>query len=126
MTELPITTVFIAIYVIALVPLTGWVGLLRGELNALRGHASNPVLEKRIRIHGNFVENAPAMALVLGVSEMLSTPNWALWLAVVCFVAGRLSHFFLFDKKTRAVAMSLTQFPAAMLGVWCLFTVVGS
>lgn len=123
MTTIPITTTFIAVYVIALVPMTGWVGLLRGKLDVLRGHGNDPVLEKRIRIHGNFVENAPAMAFVLGASELLGTAAWALWLAAISFFAGRFMHYVLYDAKSRAVAMSITQFPAALLAVWCLYSI---
>lgn len=121
MKDLTITTLFISLYAISLVPLTGWVGVLRGRLGAFRGDGHNQVLEKRIRIHGNYTENAPAMALVLGVSELQGAPSWALWGAVLCFVLGRIAHFILFDSKARAGAMSLTQFPAALLGIWCVY-----
>ena len=123
MTEIPVTTTFIALYAIALVPLTGWVGLLRGKIGVLRGHGDNPVLEKRIRFHGNLTENAPAMAFVLGASEMLGMTSWVLWAAVGAFVIGRIMYFRLYDKEIRALAMSITQFPAAFLAFWCLYAV---
>lgn len=123
MTTIPITTTFIAAYVIALVLMTGWVGIFRGKLDVLRGHGNDPVLEKRIRIHGNFIENAPAVALAMGAAELLGTSAWALWLAAIAFFAGRLMHYFLYDAKSRAMAMSVTQFPAAFLAVWCLYAI---
>ena len=123
MTIIPITTTFIAIYVIALVLMTGWVGIFRGKLDVLRGHGNDPVLEKRIRIHGNFIENAPAVALAMGAAELLGTDAWALWLAAIAFFAGRLMHYFLYDAKSRAMAMAVTQFPAAFLAVWCLYVI---
>lgn len=123
MDNLTITTVFIALYTISLVPLTGWVGVLRGQLNTLRGDGNDAVLEKRIRIHGNYIENAPAMALILGASELQGAPSWALWSSIFCFALGRIAHYILYDKKTRAVAMSLTQFPSALLGFWCLYSI---
>ena len=123
MTAIPITTTFIAFYAIALVILTGWIGIYRGKHGVLRGHGGDTVLEKRIRYHGNLIENAPAMALVLGASEMLGMTSWILWLAVGAFVAGRILYFYLYDKEVRALAMSLTQFPAGLLGLWCLYAV---
>ncbi|MEP1765466.1 MAG: MAPEG family protein [Sulfitobacter sp.] len=123
MTTIPITITFISIYAIALLVLTGWIGLMRGKMGILRGHGQDAVLEKRIRFHGNLIENAPAMALVLGASESLGISDWILWLAVCSFGVGRILFFKLYDKEVRALAMSLTQFPAALLAFWCLFTV---
>ena len=123
MTTIPVTTTFIALYAIVLVPLTAWIGLLRGKIAVLRGHGDNAVLEKRIRYHGNLIENAPAMALVLAASEMLGLTAWALWAAVGAFILGRILYFNLFDKEMRALAMSVTQFPAALLAIWCLYAV---
>lgn len=123
MPMIPVTTTFIALFAITLVPLTGWVGLLRGKLGAFRGDGDYPALQKRIRIHGNLIENAPAMALVLGAAEILGMASWILWLAVCSFLIGRVMHYFVFDKTVRAGAMSLTQFPAALLGLWCLYMV---
>ncbi len=120
---LPVTVTFIALYALILVPLTGWIGLMRGRENILRGHGDNRVLEKRIRFHGNLTENAPAMALVLGASEFLGMASWMLWAGVGSFVVGRVLYFQLYDKEVRALAMSLTQFPAGLLGLWCLYTI---
>lgn len=123
MTTIPITITFIAVYAITLVVLTGWIGLLRGKIGILRGHGGHFVLEKRIRFHGNLIENAPAMALVLGASESLGVDGWILWLAIFCFVVGRGLYFQLYDKEVRALAMVLTQFPAGLLALWCLYAV---
>ncbi len=123
MITIPITTTFIACYAIALVPITGWIGVLRGRLNILRGHGDNRTLEKRIRYHGNLTENAPAMALTLGASEILGAASWALWAAFAAFIIGRVMYYPLYDKEMRALAMSVTQFPAALLALWCLYAI---
>ena len=120
MTAIPVTITFISLYAVALVILTGWIGIFRGKVGILRGHGGDTVLEKRIRYHGNLIENAPAMALVLGASESLGMTSWVLWLAVCSFVVGRVLYFQLYDLKIRALAMSLTQFPAGLLALWCL------
>ncbi len=123
MTTIPVTITFISLYAVALVILTGWIGLFRGKVGILRGHGGDAVLEKRIRYHGNLIENAPAMALVLGASESLGMTSWVLWLAVCSFVVGRVLYFQLYDLKIRALAMSLTQFPAGLLALWCIFAI---
>lgn len=102
--------------------LTSWIGLYRGATNQLRGEGTDPVLFKRSRFHGNLVENAPATALVLGAGEALGLgTNW-LWLAVLSFIVGRALYFVLYDQKMRALPMTMTQFPAALIGVWVLYT----
>ena len=119
---LPVTFTFIGLYAIALVVLTGWIGLYRGATNQLRGDGGDPVLFKRSRFHGNLVENAPATALALGAGEALGLGiNW-LWLVVLSFIAGRILYFALYDRKIRALGMTMTQFPAAIIGVWVLYT----
>lgn len=123
MTTIPVTTTFIALFAITLVLLTSWVGVCRGRYGILRGHGDNLILEKRIRYHGNLIENAPAMALVLGASEVLGMTPWILWLAICSFVVGRILYFKLYDKEIRALAMSLTQFPGGLLALWCLYAV---
>lgn len=126
MTAIPVTITFVALYAIALVLFTGWIGLFRGKIGVLRGHGDNAVLEKRIRYHGNLIENAPATALVLGASESLGMSNLILWFAFLSFVLGRILYFQLYDKEIRALAMSLTQFPAGLLALWCLYAVYSS
>jgi uncharacterized membrane protein YecN with MAPEG domain len=122
MSTFPVTITFIALYSIVLIPIAGWIGTYRSSINALRGDGGDPILFKRIRIHANLTENAPVMALALGASEMLGMTQWILWLAVCSFLIGRISHYKLYDCQMRAFAMLLTQLSAALLGVWCLYT----
>lgn len=123
MTSIPVTTTFIAIYALVLIPMTGWVGILRGRLGALRGTGDNAVLEKRIRIHGNLTEIAPVLALSMGASEMLGMPAYALWLAFGTFIVGRVMHYYLFDSNAWAMGMLVSQLPVALLSAWCLYSI---
>ncbi len=117
---LPITFTCLSILVIALIPLTGWIGILRGSVNILRADGSNPVLFKRIRIHGNLMENAPSFVLILGAAEYAGLAQTWLWLAVIGFLAGRVLHFVLYDSKLRGGAMFVTLAPGAAMGIWLL------
>jgi len=122
-TLLPVTFTFISVLAICLMPLTGWIGLYRGKTNILRADGGDPTLFKRIRIHGNLMENAPLFALVLGASETAGLGSSWLWLAVATFLAGRVLHYMLYDRKTRGVAMSVTLLPGLLMGFWLLFQV---
>ncbi len=117
---LPVTFTFISVLAILLIPLTGWIGILRGKTGILRGDRGDPVLFKRIRIHGNLMENAPLFAMVLGAAESAGLGQSLLWLAVLGFVLGRVLHFVLYDSKLRGVAMFITLLPGVVMGGWLL------
>lgn len=56
------------------------------------GSGSNPDLERRIRVHANFVEYVPLALLLLAMAELRGAPT--LWLHVGCatLLAGRIAH----------------------------------
>ncbi|WP_170327353.1 MAPEG family protein [Ruegeria arenilitoris] len=118
---LPVTFTFVSVLAIILIPMTGWVGLRRDKIGGvLRGDGDDLVLFKRIRIHGNLMENAPLFALVLGASEYAGLDTRWLWLAVAVFLAGRILHYALYDSAKRGLAMLVTLLPGLMMGFWLL------
>lgn len=120
---LPVTFTFIAVSAVLSMVMTGWIGLLRGRLNILRGDGGSPELFKRIRIHGNFAENAPILALALGAGEVTGLSSGWLWLAVGSFGLGRALHFAIYDNKHRGIAMTFTQAPAVVIGFWVIWQI---
>jgi len=123
MISLQVSGTFIAAYAIALIFLTGAVGLYRGRAGILRGDGGDAILHKRIRIHGNLTENAPAFALALVAAEILGLAQVWLWIAVASFVVGRVFHHVLYDDARRGAPMFLTQAPSALLGLWILSSI---
>lgn len=120
---LPVTFTFISLIAVLLIPLTGWVGVRRARVNVLRADGGDTVLFKRIRIHGNLMENVPLFALVLGASEYAGLGvNW-LWIAIATFAAGRITHYVLYDSKARGVAMLITLLPGAVMSIWMLMQI---
>ena len=118
---LPITFTFISVLAILMIPMTGWIGMRRDKIGrVLRGDGGDPILFKRIRIHGNLMENAPLLALTLGAAEYTGLrPAW-LWLAVATFIVGRVLHYALFDSTKRGLAMLITVLPSVLMGAWLL------
>lgn len=116
-----VSLTFIAVCAASLFWFGTWIGPLRGKLGALRGDGGNPVLFKRSRIHGNFVENAPLVGMVMLAAELLGATDGWLWLCFGSFFVGRLVHFIRYDHNDRAVGLLLTTAPAMGLG---LFVVV--
>ena len=119
-TLLPVTFTFVSVLAILMIPMTGWVGMRRDKVGTLRGDGGDPELFKRIRIHGNLMENAPLLALVMGAAEYAGLGNGWLWLAVATFVAGRIAHYALFDSNKRGLAMFVTVLPSVAMGIWLL------
>ncbi len=120
---LDVSASFIALCAASLFFMTAWIGVLRGRLGILRGDGGDPTLFKRIRIHGNFVENAPLFALVLFGAEVLGAPDLWLLVAVAAFFGGRIYHFVRYDAKDRGLGMALTTAPALGLGIYVIYMV---
>ena len=124
-TALNVSLTFIALCASTLLPFSAWIGTLRGRLGILRGDGGNPILHKRVRIHGNFIENAPLTALVMVAAEALGAADAWLWAAVACFTAGRVLHFIRYDAKDRGVGMFMTTLPPFLLGSYVLLRIYG-
>lgn len=116
---------FTFVAICALVPfvLVAWIGIRRGKIGILRGHGDDPVLFWRSRVHGNFIENAPMVALALFAAEAVGVGDGWLWATVAAFFVGRVFHALRFDHKDRALGMSLSTAPAVGLGLAVLFHV---
>jgi uncharacterized protein len=85
-------------YVLLLVPiwLALWIGVAskRSELKVSIGDAGNAELLQRVRRHGNFMEFAPFVIILMIMAELQGAG--ALWLhaAGVLLVLGRIAHPF--------------------------------
>jgi uncharacterized membrane protein YecN with MAPEG domain len=115
---------FIALCAGSLFVFGAWIGPLRGKLGVLRGDGGDPDLFKRSRIHGNFVENAPLVGMVMLAAELLGLGELWLWLAVGSFFAGRAYHYVRYDEKDRGIGALLTTGPALAMGIFVLAQVL--
>ena len=124
MENLRVSLVFIALCASGLFFLTTWIGPIRGKLGVLRGDGGDDRLFKAIRIHGNFIENAPLFALLLAAAELLGLSSGWLWAAVGSFFAGRAYHFVRYDRMDRGVGMAMTTMPTVPLGIFVVYRVL--
>lgn len=123
-TSLNVSFTFVAICALAPFLLTAWVGFRRGKTGILRGHGDDAELFLRSRIHGNFIETAPIVAMVLLVAEAAGVADGWLWLSVALYFVGRVLHGLRFDHKDRAFGMTLSTGPAMVLGIIVLTKVL--
>ena len=114
---------FIAMCAASIFVFTAWIGVRRGKTDVLRADGGDAVLFKRSRVHGNFIENAPFVALGLFAAEALGVADAWLWAVVVAFFVGRFYHAIRYDSKDRALGMMLTNGPSLALGVYVVLHV---
>lgn len=92
MAVLPITSLFAAIFAVALVALSIPVSLRRLKVGDMVGHSADEILRQRIRAQGNFIEYVPLGVTALGLVEAHAAPAWIVVALGAAFAFGRLLH----------------------------------
>lgn len=92
MTSLPITSLFIAIFAIALIALSIPVSLRRVKVGVPVGEGTDEPLRRRIRAQGNFIEYVPLALIALGLVEAHEAPTWMVLSIGIVLALGRLLH----------------------------------
>ncbi|GAA0466157.1 hypothetical protein GCM10009096_03530 [Parasphingorhabdus litoris] len=67
-------------------------GLHRVKAGINLGVGDDPVMERKIRRHGNLAENAGLFVAVLAIAEMTIVPSSAIMIIASAFVIARFSH----------------------------------
>lgn len=127
MLHLPATVSLTAVFAIMLMVLSVCVSLRRRELNILLGDGDDRILRRRIRVHGNFAENAPfCVLLVLALETMLAAPQPA-WVVAMILLAARILHVIgTFNRPLKhliPVAMIAQHATLVICGGWLLVQV---
>lgn len=105
---LPITSLTAALAGIMLVALTVITGLRRTTTKTLLGDGTDVTLLRRIRAHGNFIEQVPMALILLGLCEMRAASPNVLWAMAGLLIVGRTLH---------AIGILGTVMPARGLGM---------
>ncbi|MBB5203148.1 hypothetical protein HNQ51_000441 [Inhella inkyongensis] len=124
MQSVSITLTLLGLLAVAQVPLTMMVGLTRAAKQISFLDGGDDTMLRRMRAHGNFVENVPMALLVIGAAEWTGAPNWMVLACALSLVAGRSLHAWSLLCRgpvlTRAIAMLMTLAPMAVGGLWLL------
>ena len=64
----------------------------RGDLNIFIGHGDNAMLERKIRAHGNFIENVPTFLIGLLLLELMIASGLGGLISGAVVVVARLTH----------------------------------
>lgn len=92
MAAITITPFFVAVFVLAQIPLTFMVGLYRTQHDIHFLHGDDVTLLRRMRAHANFTETVPISLLAMLTAELTGMPRWGLWTCGLFLVAGRVMH----------------------------------
>ena len=99
-TVLPITLTIAAAAAVLHIWLAARVSQLRNRHKVSIGDGGNEALHRRIRAHGNYVENMPVVLILLALVELAGGDPRILWGAAIIFMVSRLLHAFGMDRPS--------------------------
>ncbi|GAA0626009.1 MULTISPECIES: MAPEG family protein [Thalassospira] len=129
MLPLPVTIFITAVFVLMLTVLSLMVSIRRAQLNVLSGDGDDTTLRRRIRAHGNFVENAPLCILLILAIEAILATSTIIWIVAAILIASRILHAIgtlTRSKRIIAPAMVMQHITLAICGVWLLIQSFGN
>lgn len=125
---LQITSILTGLFCLFMVALSLRVSLRRREMNVSVGDGGDKVLQRRIRAHGNFIENAPLMVLAVAVIEYNAGVRWLVAVIALAFLVSRVVHaigiLYMERPTLRAIAMVMQHSAFVVAGLWLLWTAI--
>lgn len=126
-TVLPITLTIAAAAAVLHIWLAGRVSQLRRGYKISIGDGGNEALLRRIRAHGNYVENMPVVVILLALVELAGGDPRILWGAAIIFIVSRLLHAFGMDRtppsRLRMIGMMGSMLALLILVGYAIFIV---
>jgi uncharacterized protein len=98
---LPITLTLAGAAALLHIWLAARVSRLRRQFKIGLGDGGNEALLRRIRAHGNYVENMPIVLILVGLIELAGGDRRILWAAGIAFILARIVHAFGMDAPAR-------------------------
>ena len=125
-----ITLLFAALHAVLVVVLAARVAMFRYNAKIALGDGGDKVMTRRMRAHGNLIENAPLALLLLGLLELSGLDARWLWGFGGALLLGRLLHAYGLSRRSgtspgRMFGMALTWgvlLGEAGVGVWMFAT----
>ena len=87
-----ITLLFVSLHVLLMLVLLVRISRHRHGQRIGLGDGGDAILNRKIRVHGNFVEHAPIALLLLGLLELSGLPAAWLWGFGGALLLGRVMH----------------------------------
>ena len=87
-----VVPLYAGIFTLIYIVLTVRVIALRNSHRVSFGTGGDPVVERAVRIHGNFIEYVPLALILLGFMELQHFSRYLLHILCLLLLLGRLSH----------------------------------
>jgi len=113
---------YAAIFALLYIGLTVRVISLRNSKRVSLGSGGDPVLERAIRIHANFIEYVPLALILLTAIEMQRRSHYVLHVLCLLLLVGRICHFMALSRENtvnplRGVGVGLTVLVLAVAAI---------
>ena len=120
---------YAAIFAVMLVVLSLRVASMRGDVRVPLGDGGNIVLQRRIRVQGNFSEYVPMALLLFLFVELQGWPRWLVHGLCLVLLAARLLHAYGIaqepeDIRLRATGMATTALLLVAAALLLLYSAV--
>jgi len=124
-----IVPIYAAIFAVMLVVLSIRVASMRGDVRIAIGDGGNIILQRRIRVQGNFTEYVPMALLLFMFVELQGWPHWLVHGLYLVLLAARLLHAYGIaqepeDIRFRATGMATTALLFVIAAVLLLYSAV--
>ncbi|MEQ1694447.1 MAG: MAPEG family protein [Hyphomicrobiaceae bacterium] len=122
---MPITAIYAGLLTLLLLYLSVRVIGVRQTAKVELGDGNDHQLQRRIRVHANFVEYTPYALILIGLMESLKAPGMALHVLGVTLLTGRVLHAYALSQTPhnlplRVAGMGLTFLVLAIAAVGCV------
>ena len=111
-----ITLLYASLLTIMAVLLALKTGMTRGKTNTMLGNGDSSELLQSIRAHGNLIENAPFVIILMGLLEMQSVADWKLHILGSLFFLFRILHAYGISISRESTPYRL----AGTIGSWLI------
>ena len=121
---LPITLTLAGAATLLHIWLAARVSRVRRQFKIGLGDGGNEGLLRRIRAHGNYVENLPIFLILVALLELAGGDRRILWAAGIAFILARIVHAFGMDSparlRLRMIGMIVSTLVLIGLAGWAL------
>lgn len=125
MFQLPVTLIIAGVFALLMVALSLPISLRRrATRNAAADGGADAELQRRIRAHGNFIEYAPSMLLIIALMEGSGATHPLVASVGMAFLISRLLHAFGMLRNVlpaRALGMVIQHLTFVGAGVWLVW-----